>query len=122
MFKIHFQKVIYNFRSLNEDGVLINNVTLIAGLDGRTGKTLWAKQFNFTLFYGSRIQFVTLTSDIEDKIWAIFAALKGGAYSTALLKFDKNGNLLNQLIIGNITSDGSQNLFYIETMDIRFTA
>ena len=94
---------------------------MIARLDGGTGKTLWAKQFNFTLFYESKIQFVILSSDFEDNIWTILTAVRGGSYNTVMLKFDKNGSLLNQLVIGNITTDGSLNPFYLEAMDIHFT-
>ena len=84
-------------------------------------RTLWAKQFNFTQFYGSRIQFGILISDFDDNIWTLFTSVAGATYNSIMFKFDKNGNLLNQLIIGNITADESQNPFYLEALNMHFT-
>ena len=106
------------YSSLASDGSLLYNVTLIAKVDGSMGTTKWAKVANLTLLDAVPQKLVSIRWDIEDNIWAILGYELTNVRYSALLKYDKDGNVLNFYVFGKPGTSEDYYLYQLEINDM----
>ena len=98
---------------------LTSDWTIYARIDGKSGKTIWAKSPQFNLTFGYYQIVMNGKIDSNDNLWSSIYLTQATDTRSVIIKYDKDGIIANIFIVGKLLNSKEYNLYKLEVVQIQ---